>query len=156
MVFHVRHYQPGEELRLWSLFFNTVRQVNLRDYTVEQVQVWAPDQPDEALWIARIQQNNSLVCVLGEHIVGFADVQADGYIDQFFIDHQFQGQGAGQRLMTSLEADAMSRKISSLYSNVSITAKPFFERCGFQVVTPQEVRVGETVFINYRMTKNLT
>jgi putative acetyltransferase len=42
-----------------------------------------------------------------------------------------------------------------LFTEASITAKPFFQRMGFSVVKEQEVsRRGET-FINYAMEKFL-
>ncbi|HSG72014.1 MAG TPA: GNAT family N-acetyltransferase [Planctomycetaceae bacterium] len=152
---HVRRYRPGEERELWQLFFETVRTVNVRDYTLEQVQAWAPDEIDEQRWRSRIQQNNPYVCVYRGEIVGFADVQETGYIDHFFVHCRRQGRGVGTILFESLESDARARGLSELSSHVSITARPFFESKGFVVEAEQEVSLGNVVLRNYRMLKSL-
>ncbi|KAA8701490.1 GNAT family N-acetyltransferase [Pseudomonas cannabina] len=41
---------------------------------------------------------NPFVAVLDDHIVGYADVQASGYIDHFFVSGFHARQGIGQRL----------------------------------------------------------
>ncbi len=46
----IRRYQVGDEPKLWQLFFHTVRQINIRDYSTEQVEAWAPDNFDSEVW----------------------------------------------------------------------------------------------------------
>ncbi len=151
----IRRYRPGEELELRRLFHDTVRNVCSADYTPEQVQAWAPDEYDEQAWQDRIAQNNPYVCIEGERIVGFADLQSSGYIDHFFVQYDRQGCGIGSRLMSVIEAEAAERGIHELTANVSITAEPFFAARGFEVVAPQEVSIGAVVFRNFRMKKRL-
>jgi len=45
--------------------------------------------------------------------------------------------------------------IERLFSDVSIAAKPFFERWGFVVEKEQRVHIGRQVLKNYRMTRPL-
>ncbi len=152
---HIRKYQPGEERELWELFFHTVRNVNIQDYTPEQVQVWAPEGYAAARWGARIAGNDPFVCLDGDVIVGFADLQASGQIDQFFVHHQWQGRGVGKRLFAAIEVAARQQDIETLTSHVSRTARAFFESRGFSVIETQEVFIGDTVFENFKMVKRL-
>lgn len=46
--------------------------------------------------------------------------------------------------------------IENLYANVSITARPFFERMGFSVLEEQHVNVRGQVLKNYRMVADFT
>ena len=39
----IRPYQAIDADALWPLFFNTVRLVNVRNYSKEQVEAWAPE-----------------------------------------------------------------------------------------------------------------
>ena len=151
----VRKYRPGEEAALWRLFFETVRTVNRRDYSDEQVRAWAPDEWDEPRWTARIQSNAPYVCVHADLLIGFADVQPSGYIDQFFVHPAWQGRGVGKSLFAMLEAEARGRGCAELSSHVSITARPFFEARGFHVVAAREVTLGRVVLPNFRMVKRL-
>ena len=151
----VRKYSPGEEPELWQLFHETVRLVNIRDYTKEQVRAWAPDQIDPASWCSRIQQNDPYVCVCDGAIVGFADLQKSGYIDQLFVHHAWQRKGVGRQLITRIESDASMQNISTLSANVSITARPLFTAHGFCVVQEQELKIRDVCFTNFLMMKQL-
>ena len=152
---HVRKYKPGEETELWNLFYNTVRTVNLGDYTQDQVEAWAPDDADMDKWQKRMQGIDPYVCVENETIIGYTDVQASGYIDHFYVHHQWQRRGVGTLLFQTIKAKAIELQIKELTSAVSITARPFFESHGFSVVRPQEVFIGDVGFRNYKMLKVL-
>jgi len=56
-------------------------------------------------------------------------------------------------VIAALEEEAVEKSISSMYSNVSITAKPFFEARGFSVEKEQLVTVGDQQLKNYRMVR---
>jgi len=155
-MYLIRHYRPGEEMQLWDLFYHTIRQVNRQDYSLEQVQAWAPDAMDARQWRLRIERINPYVCVSGDLIVGYADLQESGYIDHFFVHHQWQSRGVGKQLFSRIESEARRLRLVELTANVSITAREFFESRGFQVVAAQEVTLGSVVLNNFRMIKRLS
>ena len=152
---HIRKYQAGEEEELWNLFFHTIHTVNCRDYTEEQVQAWAPNEADKEKWRQRIAGMNPWVCIHEETIVGYAGLLKSGYVDHFYVHHAWQGQGVGKQLYKKMEEEAVALQLHELTSDVSITARPFFELQGFQVVTPQEVKLGNVVLINFKMRKQM-
>ncbi len=154
---HIRKYQPGEERALWRLFFDTIHNVNTRDYTAEQVQAWAPEIIDEHLWRVRIETMEPYVCIADEDVVvGYAGLLPSGYIDHFYVHHQWQGQGVGKLLYAAIETDAREQNLDELTADVSITARPFFTARGFTVVAQQEVTRGTTVLTNFKMVKRLS
>lgn len=151
----IRRYQAGDEIELWNLFFNTVHIVNLQDYTLEQVQAWAPDEMDRERWRARIEGMCPFLCVHDGIIVGYAGLLASGQIDHFYVHHQWQRQGVGKQLLSAIESEAKAQGLSQLTSDVSITARPFFEAQGFVVTAPQEVTRGAVALRNFKMMKRL-
>lgn len=153
---HIRKYQPNDAPVLRDIFFATVRNINKRDYSEAQVRAWAPDDYDSATWCERLDANQPFVACSNEQVVGFADVQSDGYIDHFFCHARYQGQGVGKTLMTAIMQAASEQGIPQLYSHVSITAKPFFLRYGFQVVKEQQVDIRGEQLTNFLMEKQLT
>jgi len=155
-VIIIRQYQNGDEQYLREMFFNTIRQVNIKDYTLNQVIAWAPESYDEAQWKSRIQAISPFIALLDDKIVGYSDVQNDGYIDHFFCHSEYQGKGIGKTLMQTLFNSASEKGLSRLYSHVSITAKPFFEHFGFKVVKPQQVEIRGEVLTNYVMEKRMS
>ncbi|QDT66402.1 GNAT family N-acetyltransferase [Calycomorphotria hydatis] len=151
----IRRYQAGEEQELWQLYHDTVHEVNRADYSQEQLQAWVPSKYPKQEWGSRMQRLQPFVCEFERRIVGFADVQPDGYIDMFFVHHAVQRKGVGRALMEKLIATATDKGIKTLTSNVSITARPFFEAYGFHVLNEQQVEVRGVMLTNYRMAREL-
>ena len=140
---------------LWKLKFNTIREVNSQDYTQSQVMAWAPDHYDREGWFKRVIGMDPFIAELENLVVGFADLQADGYIDHFYCHLDFQGKGVGKALMQALMDKGELIGIERYYSHVSITAKPFFEHFGFTSVKRQSVEVRGEGLTNFVMEKRV-
>lgn len=110
---------------------------------------------DQELWAKRIQGIQPFVAEWDGSIVGYADVQANGYIDHFFVSGGFSRQGVGRALMARIHAVAAQRQLVELTSEVSLTAQPFFAHFGFQVAAHQSVVRRGVVLSNARMRKDL-
>jgi putative acetyltransferase len=151
----IRKLKENEEHELWRLFHNTVHIVNVKDYSSAQVNAWAPNDINLEVPLHRIRENKPYVLLIDGIIIAFADLQKDGYIDQFFCHHEYIGKGVGTKLYANLEQVAKENGIQMLHANVSITARPFFERMGFSVLKEQVVTLNEQSFISYKMIKNL-
>ncbi|MEZ9625460.1 GNAT family N-acetyltransferase [Aliivibrio fischeri] len=151
----IKTYQEENASALWDLFFNTVRKVNRKDYSNEQVTAWAPESFDTDVWKNKMQSLNPFIAEIDGVIVGYSDLQDDGLIDHFFCHYQHQGKGVGSTLMTHILQLAKERKLPRVYSHVSITAKPFYERFGFTVVKTQRIDVRGEQLINYVMERQI-
>jgi putative acetyltransferase len=149
----IRPFVKDDAPTLRALVFNTVRQVNIADYSAQQVTAWAPKCYDAKAWLKRMQATHPFVAVQNNQIVGFADIQKTGYIDFFYCHWQFQRQGIGSALMQTLLSMAKQQHIQKLRSHVSITAKPFFEHFGFKVESTQQIKIEQQVLPNFIMTK---
>ena len=149
----IRQYETGEEKHLWKIFYHTVRRINLGDYTQTQVEAWAPDSYNQEYWCRRVQKISPFVATIDKYFVGYADTQVDGYIDHFFCHHAYQGIGVGKKLITKLFDTARQRQLEKLYTHASITARPFFEYFGFQLVKPQQVEIRGQTLTNFVLEK---
>lgn len=136
---------------LKQLFFNTIRAINSRDYSAEQVAAWAPDDVCDQRWMDKIASIKPVVAVIGETIVGYTDLQPDGYIDHFYTHHAWQGHGVGTCMLNYLKNLATQLGINRLYSHVSITARPFFEKHGFELVRQRRLETRGQSLINYEL-----
>ncbi|MGQ3888543.1 GNAT family N-acetyltransferase [Legionella sp. CNM-1927-20] len=153
----VRSYEKADAPMLAAIYYNTIHQVNSQDYSPEQINAWAPTSSLHAeRWQLKWKKLVPLVAVLNEEIIGFAEFESTGHIDCFYVHHNYQGQGAGKALMSAIENKAKQEQIPRLYAEVSITAKPFFEKCGFVVVKQQKVLIRGYELTNYQMEKRLS
>jgi putative acetyltransferase len=152
----VRRYEIGEEEELWNLCRDTTRIITGEVYTKEQIDRWAPHDKNMDEWKERIEKRNPFVAIQDGKIVGFAELEADGHIDYSYAHHQWQGKGVGSALYSAIENEAISKKMSRLYAEVSVPAKEFFLRQGFEVVEEQNNIVCGAPAPNFRMEKKLT
>ena len=149
-----RQYESSDAEALASIYYNTIHHINIRDYSIEQINAWAPSS-SLALdgWKQKWERITPIVALLDNVAVGFTEFESDGHIDCFYVHHEFQGRGIGLALMTAIETKAKKNNISRIYAEVSITAKPFFEKRGFKVIKKQDVKIRGCQLTNFVMEK---
>jgi putative acetyltransferase len=153
--FKIRLFRSKDAAQIARLFHETVREINIRDYSSSQVQAWAPDDFDFRNWVEVCLNRYVYVAEKDDIIVGFGELEKDGHIDCFYCHKDYQRCGVGRKIYDAIEKKGLELGLKSLFVEASITAKPFFQRMGFMVLKAQQVsRRGET-FINYAMTKTL-
>ncbi len=152
-MIEIRKYQESDALDLWAIFYHTVRNVNLRDYSQAQVEAWAPDGFSSEIWKRKMNLLSPFVAEIDGKIVGYSDLQENGLIDHFFCHHEHQGQGVGRQLMEHVLRMGELQGITRFYSEVSITARPFYERFGFNVIQEQTIEVRGQKLCNFVMEK---
>ncbi|MCR9549800.1 MULTISPECIES: GNAT family N-acetyltransferase [Vibrio] len=152
----IRRYRAEDAPILWTLFYHTVRVINRRDYTESQVSAWAPSDFDLNSWQRTMDAIQPYIAEIEGQIVGYCDLQSNGLIDHFFCHHEYQGQGIGRDLMSFLFSQAKVKGIERLYSEVSITARPFYEKMGFTVKVQQRAEVRGETLTNFMMEKYIS
>ena len=78
----LRAYRPDDLSQIEQLFYDTVHTVNARDYSPEQLQAWATGRIDREEWNRSLLEHRSIVAVKGREIVGFGDMDSNGYLDR--------------------------------------------------------------------------
>jgi UPF0176 protein len=141
--------------RIAQLFHDTVREVNIRDYSAEQVQAWAPENLYFRDWVKICSNRFTYIAEDAEEIIGFAELETSGHIGCFYCHKDYQRRGVGTRLYQTIEAKAVELGINRIYTEASITARAFFKSRGFAVVKEQQVVVRGARFTNFAMEKNL-
>lgn len=154
-MIRIRPFQPSDAPRLLGLFRETVRRVNARDYSPDQIRAWAADEIDPAGWSARFAGRFVVVAEAEGQIAGFAELEADGHIDRFYVSADHQRLGVGTALLAAIVEEARRLSVPRLAAEVSITARPFFEKEGFEVESAQIVVLRGIELQNYRMSRRL-
>ena len=145
----IRKYQPSDCKTLTELFYHTVHTVNAKDYTEEQLNVWATKQMDLEKWNLSLQEHYSIVAIEDDIIVGFGDIDETGYLDRLYVHADYQGKGIAAAICDQLEQAVEG----SITTHASITARPFFEKRGYQVAKEQQVERQGIFLTNYVMIK---
>lgn len=145
----IRKYRQSDCKELTELFYNTVHTVNAKDYTKEQLDVWATGQVDLEKWNLSLQEHYSIVAVENGIIVGFGDIDKTGYLDHLFVHADYQRKGIATAICDQLE-QFIKKNITT---HASITARPFFEKRGYNVKKEQQIERMGVFLTNYVMIK---
>lgn len=146
----IRRYRQSDCKELAELFYNTVHAANAKDYTKEQLDVWAAGQADLEKWDQSLREHYSIVAVCDKKIVGFGDIDKTGYLDRLFVHSDDQGKGIGTAICDQLEKAVQER----IVTYASITARPFFEKRGYKIIKKQQVERQGIFLTNFIMEKN--
>jgi putative acetyltransferase len=148
----IRAYLENDAQALAEIYFHTIHNINRHDYSSEQINAWAPSASVEAAgWKKKWLQLKPIVAELNSQVVGFVEFESDGHIDCFYVHHLYQNQGIGNALLREVIRRADEANLKRIYAEVSITAKPFFERQGFKMITEQQVRLRGVTLTNFLM-----
>lgn len=146
----IRSYISSDCRSLAKLFYDTVHAVNAKDYTQAQRNVWATGDVDLEEWDQSFLDHHTFVAVENGVIVGFGDIDKTGYLDRLFVHKDHQGKGIAAAICDELERAVPNMKITTA---ASVTAKPFFEKRGYQVKKEQQVEREGILLTNYVMEK---
>jgi len=154
----IRSYQPGDAAGVADVFYRSVREVALSDYTAEQAKAWAPGRPDVARELQRSTDGRLVLVAVDDQdrVVAFVDLEPDGHIDRLFCAPEAAGQGIASRLYDAVEEAAREQDIGRLFTEASELARRFFERKDFIVLERQDKVLRGVPIHNYRMAKALT
>ena len=144
-------YDPSQADELWQLLVDTVHRINVKDYTPQQINAWVPKDVDKAAWRARLAKSRPMVVMDNQRAVGFVELLSDGLIDCFYVHYQYQNMGIGSTMLEWVMNEAKRVGLSSVYAEVSITARSFFLAHDFFVEKENHKHHQGERFINYSM-----
>lgn len=148
----IRNYKPSDCKEMAELFYHTIHTVNAKDYTEEQLNVWATGQVDLEKWNQSFLEHYSIVAVDGDRITGFGDIDETGYLDRLYVHADHQNQCVATAICDALEQTAPG----NITTHASITARPFFEKRGYKVIKEQQVERQGIFLTNFVMEKEMT
>ncbi|MEJ5111349.1 GNAT family N-acetyltransferase [Erwinia billingiae] len=148
-----RLYRPEDLDAAIAVFQCAVRGIASKDYDQQQILAWS--QVDRQRWQQRLNDSKVWLAEFDRRIVGIISLEAVGHLDLLFTDAEYQRRGVATALYRTVEQWARENGVTSMVTEASITAKPFFIHQGFDVNEQQLVQVRGQAFINFKMQKTL-
>lgn len=165
MKITIRQYTSADAKETAELFYNTVHAVNSHDYTDRQLHAWAPKDRDLDEWNRSFCGKRTFVAVdaLNGTVIGFADIDicvscsicTVGQLDRLYVHKDYQRKGVANMLLRQIERTACDDAASIITTFASITAKPFFEKMGYETVRENSVERCGVTLTNYLMKKEI-
>jgi putative acetyltransferase len=147
----VRRYRSEDLDAVIEIFLRAIRETASANYTSEQLSAWA--QVDRRVWAERRKSRPTWVAEIEGRVAGFTDLENDGHLDMMYVNPDLTRRGVARALVEAAEQHAVQHGLSRIHSEVSLTARLFFERSGFHVVEPERVFRNGQWFDRFRMEK---
>ncbi|GEM_PF-81605 len=152
--FTTRTAELSDASELRDLFRETVLTINKRDYSQAEVEDWASCGNDLSRIKEMIRTHYFIVATNRQaQIVGFSSITTQGYLHSMFVHKDFQGKGIATMLLNEIEQHATATGIKRITSEVSLTARPFFEKRGYIVEKEQKRKANQLSLTNFWMAK---
>lgn len=153
MALIVRRYLPSDLDAVIAIYQSAIREVSAKDYTPEQIAAWSDADRDD--WAPHRLSRPAWIAEIDGGPAGFTDLEDDGHLDMMFVHGRFQGRGVATALLRQAEAAARQSGLTRIFTEASITARPFFLSRGFELVAEQVVECKGQWLTNFRMHKQL-
>ncbi len=154
-TFTIRTATEADLKQIQTLFKETIETSCTADYSPEQIQVWASSADNNDRWIGKIRNQFFIIILDTQKIIGFASLENHSLVDMLYVHKDYQRQAVASQLFEALLTEAKRGEATELTSNVSITAKAFFEKNGFETISERKNKIGKVVIINFSMRKGL-
>lgn len=149
-------YAPSRCREILDLFYHTVHTVNAQHYNQDQLNAWAPKELNARDWDSRLGNMHTTLAMENGRMIGFGSITREGYLDYLFVHKGRQRQGIAKLLADELESWAVQQGATRLWVHASITAKPFFEKRGYQVIKEQVVELRGQTMTNFVMEQGIS
>lgn len=155
-LYDLRILKESDTTEMKELFCSTVLNINIKDYTKEEVEDWASCGENADRWKELISKNRFIGAFDRDNrLVGFSSMNKDGYLHSMFVHKDCQGRGVATSLLSEVEKIAANFGVTEITSEVSITARPFFEKRGYNVIKEQRHKAKKLELTNFVMKKVL-
>lgn len=139
-----------------DLFRTTVLNVNSKEYTEAEVMDWVSCGNNEVRW-KELLVSNRYVGAFNECnvLVGFSSMNKDGHLNFMFVHKDFQHKGIATQLLLEVERIAVQYGVGYITCEVSLTARAFFEKKGYETIKIQKCKANKLELTNFVMRKVL-
>ncbi len=149
----LREYHSEDCAEIMQLFYDTIHFVNAADYNEDQLDAWAPKEIDITDWDNRFLYDNAVVAEKDGIIVGIGTSKNTGYVDLLYVHKDYQRIGVATLIADEIERYFHGNGITTVTTDASITARPFFEKRGYVVIKRQSVETRGMSLINFKMQR---
>jgi putative acetyltransferase len=128
-----RPYETSDLKQIMAVYHASIHSLAAPFYTAEQLDAWAPPKMDVERWRQRLASVRTIVAEDNGRIAGFASYELSGHLDFLFTHPAFARRGVAMRLYRLVESLMLAAGLSTVFTEASLAARPFFERQGFKV-----------------------
>jgi len=153
MSFTIREYRPDDAGPMAALYFDAVRTIGVRAYSLDQVVAWASEPASPTMVQERAADGRKTLVAVNstDEVIGYADLERKGHLDHLYCRPDVVGNGVGGALIDAILECARDWRLERVSVHASEIARPVFERKGFSLKERRDFTLRGVAIHNYRM-----
>jgi putative acetyltransferase len=136
-----------------ELFVETIKNTCKNEYNKQQIDAWVSSVENKERWKSILANQYFLIAEINNKMVGFGSLENGNYLDFMYVHKDFLRKGIANLIFEKLKAKSLELGFDKLNSDVSKTARPFFENKGFKVIRENKNMMKGVEIINYHMSQ---
>ncbi len=132
----------------------TIRKVNSKDYSQDQIDVWSA-RPSAERFRKSAAKCKRWVAIADDKVVGFCDHGFDCELWGLYIHKDYIGKGIGSRLIKIAEDSLKKHGCKRVTLKGTITAKEFYQKQGYKVLREDLHNINDKKLKIFVMAKKL-
>jgi len=157
----IRSFCEEDAQGLLEAHYSAVHEIASKDYSKEICNSWSPLVNKERINSFLNQDKSEVIQIVAENqnkILGFAEYSPkNNQLWACYVHSNYNGKGVAKRLINYIHKDAIKREVKFLEMDSSITAMPFYQKMGYEIISEgeHELCLGGKMKC-YKMKKNLS
>lgn len=149
----LRAYKRDDKRAVQQVFYDSVHGMAGAHFTSSQVAEWAKAVAERELW-NDLDECFTYVVEANKQVIGFASMNANGVLEWLYVHPEHQSRGVATALIRQMERVARKNGFAAIAAAVSLNARIFFERIGFEPTEqPEQPATQQNPFAHLLMTK---
>ena len=149
--FRQSEFEDLEEIQ--ELFVETIKRTCRNDYNEKQIDAWITSVENKERWKSILANQYFLIAEIDSKMVGYGSLENGNYLTFMYVHKDFLRKGIANMIFKKLKAKSLALGFDKLTSDVSKTARPFFETKGFKVIRENKNMINGVEIINYHMSQ---
>ncbi|MBI4163377.1 MAG: GNAT family N-acetyltransferase [Candidatus Aenigmarchaeota archaeon] len=150
----IRKFRASDAVAVARMHRGTIRKINSKDYSKKQIEVWS-GRTNAKKFRGSMKSHIQFVAVDKGRIIGLGGFRKDGKFNSLYVHHKYIGKGAGKRLLSKMEREALKMGFKKFTVNSSLTAKNFYQSQGYRVIRKTLFKRPQLILEVYKMEKKL-
>jgi putative acetyltransferase len=151
----LRPFLKEDAAMLAEIMCASIEELTQADYDQDQRLAWISMLEDGDAFVKRLSEQLTILAIVEGETVGFASLRGKDELDLLYVHPDVAREGIGGMLVDALEKLAGARGATSMLTNASETARPFFEKRGYVAQSRNTVMIGGEWLPNTAMRKDL-
>lgn len=136
-----------------ELILSTIDTLNSKDYLPETIKIMKAWQNEESLK-KKFSEGTYYLAIDDSKVVGVGGLVKEE-ISTMFVNPTYNGKGIGGTILKMLEDKAREKGIKKLSLGSTLTAHPFYNKCGYKTIKRAIHKLDGNNFEAYEMEKEL-